>query len=109
MTIQEATEQLIQAIREDALAKLVVHFEQMRPGSTGPIAKYGRKRDPAVIDDLTEQLLSYVRNHPGLRMENIAKWLEIETKDLMLPMKRLLAKGLVRTKGQRRATTYFPR
>lgn len=41
-------------------------------------------------------------------MEQIAKTLGTTTKELALPAKKLIAEKKIKTKGERRATKYFP-
>jgi hypothetical protein len=67
----------------------------------------GEKRPPAELAKLTERLGEYIKGHPGLRMEAIGKALGAPTKDLNLPMKKLLAAKKVRSEGQKRATEYY--
>jgi hypothetical protein len=69
----------------------------------------GQKRDPKEIDAVTEKLLAYIRKHPGERIEPIGKALGLPTKDLLIPVKRLVGSKHIRTRGQKRATTYFAR
>jgi hypothetical protein len=52
--------------------------------------------------------LSEIQANPGLRVEQIGRTLGAATKDLTLPLKKLLSQRLVRSEGQRRATRYFP-
>jgi predicted transcriptional regulator len=49
-----------------------------------------------------------VKNNPGLRIEQINKQLGTTTKDLALPIRKLISDGVVSAKGQKRSTTYFP-
>jgi len=67
----------------------------------------GAKRDPKILAALTEKLGAFIRKNPGQRIEQIGKALGIATKDLALPVKKLIAARQVSTKGQKRATTYF--
>jgi hypothetical protein len=67
----------------------------------------GAKRDPKLLESLTEKLGAFIKKNPGLRIEQIGKALGAATKDLALPVKKLIAAKRVSTKGQRRATTYY--
>ncbi len=55
-----------------------------------------------------DALLSYVRNNPGSRGENIAAALGTDVNTMRPVMKALIADGKVRTMGQRRGMTYLP-
>jgi hypothetical protein len=77
---------------------------QARAKKRGP----GEKRDPAVLAKLVETLVGYIKAHPGERIEPIGKALSVPTKDLALPVKKLLAAKRISSKRQKRATTYFP-
>jgi hypothetical protein len=68
----------------------------------------GAKRSPADLEALSEQLGSFVKANPGLRIEQINKQLGTTTKDLALPIRKLIATGVITSKGQKRSTTYFP-
>ncbi len=68
----------------------------------------GAKRPPAELVKLTEKLGEYIKANPGLGMEVIGKALGSPTKDLNLPVKKLLAAKKIRVEGQKRATEYFP-
>jgi hypothetical protein len=68
----------------------------------------GAKRSPEDLEALSEQLGSFVKTNPGLRIEQINKQLGTTTKDLALPIRKLIAAGVISSKGQKRSTTYFP-
>ncbi|HEX3593772.1 MAG TPA: DNA-binding protein [Polyangiaceae bacterium] len=68
----------------------------------------GQKRAPEALVELTESLLAAIKSGPGQRMEEIAKGLGTSTSELTLPAKKLLADKKIKTKGERRATKYFP-
>ena len=68
----------------------------------------GAKRTSDELDKLADQFHSFVTKHPGLRIEQINKQLGTSTKDLALPIRKLLAEGALKTKGEKRSTTYFP-
>jgi len=67
----------------------------------------GAKRTAADLEMLSEKFASYVKANPGLRIEQINKELGTTTKDLALPIRKLIADGKVTAKGQKRSTTYF--
>ena len=67
----------------------------------------GGKRTSDEIERLAESFHGYVAKHPGLRIEQINKELGTTTKDLALPIRKLVADGAVKTKGEKRSTTYF--
>ena len=67
----------------------------------------GAKRTAADLEMLSEKFASYVKANPGLRIEQINKELGTTTKDLALPIRKLIADGKITAKGQKRSTTYF--
>jgi hypothetical protein len=72
-----------------------------------PKREPGAKRPPAELAKLVDRLGEYIKANPGQRMEAIAKALGEPTKDLTLPVKKLLAAKRIRSEGQKRATEYF--
>jgi hypothetical protein len=69
----------------------------------------GVKRDPAVIESIKERFLAHVQANPGQGIEEIKRALKMETKELTLPVKQLLADKKIATKGEKRSTKYYPR
>jgi len=67
----------------------------------------GAKRAPADLVALSEKFAAFVKTNPGLRIEQINKELGTTTKELALPIRKLIADGMVSTKGMKRSTTYF--
>jgi predicted HTH transcriptional regulator len=67
----------------------------------------GAKRSSDELEKLSEQFVEFVRANPGLRIEQINKQLGTSTKDLALPIRKLVSDGTVKAKGQKRSTTYF--
>jgi hypothetical protein len=67
----------------------------------------GAKRTGDELDKLADQFHMFVGKHPGLRIEQINKQLGTTTKDLALPIRKLIAEGALKTKGKKRSTTYF--
>jgi hypothetical protein len=68
----------------------------------------GAKRTGDELERLADQFHSFVAKHPGLRIEQINKQLGTTTKDLALPIRKLISDGALKTKGTKRSTTYFP-
>jgi hypothetical protein len=77
-------------------------------GRSFPNPSNGGKRTSEELEALKAQLLSYLERHAGERIEQIAVGMGASTKELSLPVKKLLAAGQLRTEGQKRATQYFP-
>lgn len=67
----------------------------------------GIKRTSDELEGLSEKFVEYVRDNPGMRIEQINKQLGTSTKDLALPIRKLIAEGALKVKGQKRSTTYF--
>jgi hypothetical protein len=67
----------------------------------------GAKRPPAELAKLVERLQAHIQAHPGSRMEAIAKALSTPTRDLNLPVKKLLHAKKIRVEGHKRATEYY--
>ena len=74
----------------------------------GRVRGRGAKRTSADLEALSERFASFVKSNPGLRIEQINKQLGTTTKDLALPIRKLISDGVVSAKGQKRSTTYFP-
>ena len=87
-----------------ATAALAANF-----GRVGrPRGGRGAKRSPEDLEALSERFASFVKANPGLRIEQINKQLGTTTKDLALPIRKLISEGMISVKGQKRSTTYFP-
>jgi hypothetical protein len=68
----------------------------------------GAKRTAADLEVLSEKFAAFVKASPGLRIEQINKELGTTTKELALPIRKLIADKVVTAKGQKRSTMYFP-
>jgi len=68
----------------------------------------GAKRTAADLEALSTKFASFVKSHPGLRIEQINKELGTTTKDLALPIRKLISDGMISAKGKKRSTAYFP-
>ena len=67
----------------------------------------GVKRTPADLEQISTKFVAFVKSHPGLRIEQINKELGTTTKDLALPIRKLISEGVLKAKGKKRSTTYF--
>jgi hypothetical protein len=79
-----------------------------RAGRPALAASAGGRRSPDQIDATCQALLSEIAGNPGQRIEQIGANIGMRTKDLALPIRKLVAQKQIRTEGQRRATRYFP-
>src|SRR5262245_19301872 len=75
--------------------------------AAGAKRKAGQKRSPDEISKTTEKLLQYITKNSGQRIEEIAKGVGHSTKELTLPIKKLLNDKKISAKGEKRATRYF--
>jgi hypothetical protein len=67
----------------------------------------GAKRTAEELEGTRQSVLDYVRRNPGQGVEQIAKSLNVPSRDLVLPIRKLVADAQLSTKGQKRATKYF--
>ena len=67
----------------------------------------GDKRPPDELKALADKFVAFVSKNPGLRIEQVNAQLGTTTKDLALPIRKLIAEGVVKAKGTKRATQYF--
>lgn len=75
----------------------------------GAKRRAGEKRSPQILAQVTEQVFNHIKANAGQGVEQIAKALGTTTKELTLPIRKLLADKKITSKGQKRATRYFPR
>jgi hypothetical protein len=117
-TVQGFVTQITELARRAALNTLESAFGARggRPGAaTAAIPQLGRprggrgaKRTAADLEALSTKFASFVKAHPGMRIEQINKELGTTTKDLALPIRKLISEGRLTAKGKKRSTTYFP-
>jgi hypothetical protein len=70
--------------------------------------KSGGKRSPEELEAVCELLYEYLTENPNQRMEEIAEGMGMSSRELSLPLRKLLEQKRVRGKGRKRATTYAP-
>jgi hypothetical protein len=69
----------------------------------------GGKRTPEALEALTKNLLTTIKRKPGLGIEALAEAMSTSTKELTLPMKKLIAERKVKATGQKRGMRYSVR
>jgi DNA-binding NtrC family response regulator len=77
--------------------------------TAAPKRRAGEKRTPQQLAQITEQVYNYIKSNGGQGVEQIAKALGTSTKELTLPIRKLLTDKKIGSKGQKRATRYSPR
>ena len=65
------------------------------------------KRSSEQVEAMAAKIAAFVRSKPGSRLEQIASGLGTSSKELKLPVIKLLASKTLTKKGQKRGTTYF--
>jgi hypothetical protein len=83
-------------------------FRPLRAETSEEMSRTG-KRTRQELEALTDMLLEYIEQNPGLHMEEISAGLGVPSRDLTLPMRILVRENHLRTLGEKRATTYYAR
>ena len=122
-TVQGFVAQITELARRAAIDTLESAFGGRMPGNGAsvmppavavvgragrPRGGRGAKRSPADLAALSDRVATFVKTNPGLRIEQINKQLDTTTKDLALPIRKLISEGVISAKGKKRSTTYFP-
>jgi DNA-binding NtrC family response regulator len=74
-----------------------------------PTRKKGEKRSKEELAAMTQKVLEHIKGNTGQGVEQIAKDLGTTTKELTLPIRKLLVEKKITSKGEKRATKYFSR
>jgi hypothetical protein len=80
---------------------------KVKLGRPAKSAMKGGKRSTEEVGAMGEKIAAFVRSNPGSRLEAIAAGLGTDSKDLKLPVIRLLGSKTLTKKGQKRGTMYF--
>ena len=93
---------------EQALARAFAVGSVLPKQSPAGAPRMSRRRAPAEIDLLSEQLYHAVCAKPGETMTVLAPEIGAAARQLLHPMANLKRSGRVRSVGQRHLTRYFP-
>lgn len=77
-----------------------------QPFASAP-RRRGGKRSSDEIESMSTEILNHIKQNPGQGVEQISAALGISSKELTLPIRKLVAQADLRTEGQKRATKYF--
>ncbi len=98
-------QQVVRAVQDTLSAKTT----RAVSGRSTEDARPRRGRPPSPeIAMMSERIANFVQSKPGLRLEEIARDMGVESKLLKYPISKLLDAGVLRTEGQARGTRYFP-
>jgi hypothetical protein len=124
--IQALFEQLIAAVYDEAEADFIARVTgkqsparaaaKRKPGpkpgrkALAPAAPVkrpkGARRAPGEIEKLISNIVGFLKKNPGSGSEAIAAGLGVETRDLVLPVKQMMAGKMLKTTGTRRGMRY---
>ncbi len=116
--VEDFVQDMTELVRQAALESVSAALGTPGPGSTqrprgakrpaaGFVSKRGGKRTAGELEQQGSALVAMIRQTPGIRADQLAKALGVMTRDLALPIKKLLADKAVTKKGQKRATASF--
>ena len=77
-----------------------------RKAAAKPASGKRGRRSSAAVTRTTEAALAYVAANPGCSVGDIGAGVGASTKELRLPLQKLLSSGQLRTTGQKRGTRY---
>ena len=72
-----------------------------------PKSKRRKRRSSGAVDTVAKRILEQVKSNPGQGVGEIGGALRLTSKNLRLPILKLLGDKQLRTTGQRRGTRYF--
>jgi hypothetical protein len=108
---------LVARMTEELLGALAARLDfPPRPSSAAsalaapPVARprrRGQRRTPEQVARLATELRTYLRSHPGARLEQLAAALGQPSRALELPIKALLSQGKIRARRVKQVTRYY--
>jgi hypothetical protein len=116
-TVQGFVAQIVELVRHTAVETLQTAFAGPGPAASSADDRLGErgpgpastdpKRTPVDLRELSRRFAAFVQANPGLRITQINYSLGTRIRDLALPIRKLIASGVIRTVGQKRSTRYF--
>lgn len=106
--IQAAIGQTVAAPQRAPRARSASASGAAAPAARRGARRRGGKRTPAELSQMATAVVQYVEANPNSNIEEIGRGVGIATKDLALPVKKLLKEGRLKKKGEKRATRYNP-
>jgi hypothetical protein len=101
---------LLESVR-DALGHGVAPARRGKPRPAAPkalaVSRACRKRTTEQVEELAQRVRDHVKANPGQGVERIAGGLRVSTKQLALPIQKLIASRSLVAKGRKRGTKYF--
>lgn len=67
----------------------------------------GGKRSSEQVDEMASRILAYVKTNAGESLEAISRAIGVPTKEMKLPVIKLLSTRQLKKTGQKRGTKYF--
>jgi hypothetical protein len=78
-----------------------------RPPKSAATRGGGGKRSSEQVDEMAGRILAYVKSNAGESLEAISRAIGVPTKELKLPVIKLLGSRQLKKTGQKRGTKYF--
>jgi hypothetical protein len=109
--VNRAASEIARAVRQN-IAEQVARMTggakaAAKPAKEKPVKRRrGRRGRRGPNSAGVEKVLKFVQSHPGLRSEQIQKQMDLASARVKGALLKLRATGKVKTKGQKRATTY---
>lgn len=71
-------------------------------------SQQGGKRPPEELAAMVTRTAEWIKSNPAHGVEDMAKALNVQTKELALPIAKLLKSRTIKKRGLKRATKYYP-
>jgi hypothetical protein len=120
--IERHAEEILAEVRGRVLAELSASLGGIEPGHPSGAAGIGPRSSPRrepppgtsrarrTLKELkadSDKLLEAIRSNPGVNAEQLREITGLAHNEIVIPIRALLADGLIRKRGEKRATRYF--